>query len=160
MANLHRGEIAAFIGGAERRLRLTLGALADLEDAFGADDLGDLARRFSSGTLKSRDAVRVIGAGLRGAGDAVSDDEVATMHVEGGVAGYIDIVVRLVAATFGIDLKDGASERDDGEGKVSGDPLADTAAVLDRSPPLPSPGMTSSPSPSAGSVLPPMPSGR
>ena len=27
MANLHRGEIAAFICGAERRLRLTLGAL-------------------------------------------------------------------------------------------------------------------------------------
>jgi len=39
MANRHRGEIEAEIGGARRRLVLTLGALAELEDAFGADDL-------------------------------------------------------------------------------------------------------------------------
>lgn len=103
MSNNYRGEIAAFLGGAERRLRLTLGALADLEDAFGAEDLSDLARRFANGTLKARDATRVIAAGLRGAGEQVSDDEVAGMHVEGGVAGYVDIVVRLIAATFGID---------------------------------------------------------
>jgi hypothetical protein len=105
MTNSYRGEIAAIIGGVERRLRLTLGALADLEDAFGADDLSDLARRFSSGTLKARDATRVIGAGLRGAGESVSDDDVAAMHVDGGLAGYVDIVVRLIAATFGIDAR-------------------------------------------------------
>lgn len=139
MANAHRGEIAAFIGGIERRLRLTLGALADLEDAFGADDLGDLARRFSSGTLKARDATRVIGAGLRGAGEAVSDDEVAGMHVEGGVAGYVDIVVRLIAATFGIDLSR------DARAEEAGVPLEQASPAA----PPPSPGTTSSPSVSA-----------
>ena len=36
MANKHRGEIEAEIGGARRRLVLTLGALAELEAAFGA----------------------------------------------------------------------------------------------------------------------------
>lgn len=45
--------IAAVIGGVERRLRLTLGALADLEDAFGAEDLADLGppfrQRFAQG---------------------------------------------------------------------------------------------------------------
>ena len=77
MPNLHRGEIEAEIGGAQRRLVLTLGALAELEAAFGADDLVALAERFGTGRLKARDLVRIIAAGLRGAGEAVSDDEVA-----------------------------------------------------------------------------------
>ena len=84
MPNRHRGEIEAEIGGARRTLVLTLGALAELEDAFGADDMVALAERFGSGRLKARDLIRIIGAGLRGAGDTVSDDEVALMDVEGG----------------------------------------------------------------------------
>ena len=48
----------------------------------------------------ARDAIRVIGAGLRGAGNAVSDEEVAHMRVAGGAAGYLTIVVRLLKATF------------------------------------------------------------
>jgi tail tube GTA-gp10-like protein len=39
MPNLHRGEIAAEIGGARRRLVLTLGALAELEAAFRGEIL-------------------------------------------------------------------------------------------------------------------------
>ncbi|WP_165645242.1 gene transfer agent family protein, partial [Oharaeibacter diazotrophicus] len=66
MANPYRGDVAAEIGGRRRTLRLTLGALAELEAAFGADDLGDLARVFAAGKLRARDAVRVIAAGLRG----------------------------------------------------------------------------------------------
>jgi hypothetical protein len=107
MANRHRGEIEADIGGARRRLRLTLGALADLEAAFGADDMVDLARRFSGGTLRARDAIRVIAAGLRGAGEPVTDEEVAAMAIDGGAAGYAALVVELVAATFGGDEADG-----------------------------------------------------
>lgn len=103
MANRHRGEIEAEIGGATRRLRLTLGALADLESAFGADDMADLARRFSGGTLRARDAIRVIAAGLRGAGEAVTDDEVAAMASPDGAPGYAAIVVRLLAETFGAE---------------------------------------------------------
>jgi hypothetical protein len=106
MANCHRGEIEAEIGGETRRLRLTLGSLADLEAAFGADDMVDLARRFTGGTLKARDAVKVIAAGLRGGGAAVTDAEVAAMEVDGGAAGYAAIVVRLIAATFGGDASD------------------------------------------------------
>src|SRR3954471_12583711 len=101
MPNLHRGEIEAEIGGARRRLVLTLGALAELEAAFGADDLVALAERFGNGRLKARDLVRVIGAGLRGAGEAVSDDEVARMNVDDGAAGYVRIAAALISATFG-----------------------------------------------------------
>jgi hypothetical protein len=101
MANLHRGEIEAEIGGARRRLVLTLGALAELEAAFGADDLVALAERFGAGRLKARDLTCVIAAGLRGAGEAVSDAEVAGMAVADGAAGYVRIAAALIAATFG-----------------------------------------------------------
>ena len=52
MANRYRGEIEAEIGGTKRRLVLTLGALAELEDAFGADDLVALTERLGSGRLR------------------------------------------------------------------------------------------------------------
>ena len=103
MPNRHRGEIEAEIGGARRTLVLTLGALAELEAAFGANDMVALAERFGAGRLKARDLIRIIGAGLRGAGEAVSDDEVALMDVEGAAAGYVRIAAELIAATFGTD---------------------------------------------------------
>lgn len=101
MANRHRGEIEGEIGGTTRKLVLTLGALADLEDAFGADDLVALTERFAVGRLKARDLVRIIAAGLRGAGETVSDAEVASMAVEGGAQGYVRIAAALIAVTFG-----------------------------------------------------------
>ena len=101
MPNHHRGEIEAEIGGARRRLVLTLGALAELEAAFGADDLVSLAERFSGGRLKARDLVRIIAAGLRGAGAAVDDEEVAAMTVADGAQGFVRIAAELIAATFG-----------------------------------------------------------
>jgi hypothetical protein len=101
MPNLHRGEIEAVLGGARRKLVLTLGALAELEAAFGAEDLVALSERFGTGRLKSRDLICVIGAGLRGAGASVTDDEVAAMDAEGGAAGYVRIAAELLAATFG-----------------------------------------------------------
>jgi hypothetical protein len=101
MPNRHRGEIEAEIGGGRRTLVLTLGALAELEDAFGAADLIALAERFGSGRLSAQDLTRVIGAGLRGAGATVSDEEVARMPVADGAAGYVRIAAALIAATFG-----------------------------------------------------------
>ena len=101
MANRHRGEIEAEIGGTRRKLVLTLGALAELEAVFGAEDLVALTERFGSGRLRARDLTRIIGAGLRGAGEAVSDEEVAAMAVEGGAQGYVRIAAELIAVTFG-----------------------------------------------------------
>lgn len=101
MANRYRGEIEAEIGGTKRRLVLTLGALAELEDAFGADDLVALTERLGSGRLSARDLTRIIRAGLSGAGEIVSDEDVAAMVVDGGIQGYVRIAAELIAATFG-----------------------------------------------------------
>lgn len=112
MANHHRGEIEAILDGKPHRLCLTLGALAELERAFGADDLLALAGRFAAGRLSAQDAIRIIGAGLRAAGHLVEDAAVAEMRTEGGAAGFVDIVARLLAATFGSVADADASGRD------------------------------------------------
>ena len=102
MVNRHRGEIEAVLDGKPHRLCLTLGALAELEDAFGADDMLALASRFEAGRLSARDAIRVIGAGLRGGGVDLDDTHIARMRVDGGASGFVDIVARLLTATFGM----------------------------------------------------------
>jgi len=99
-ANRRRGEVEALIDGERRVLCLTLGALAELETAFAADDLAGLAARFSAGRLKAADMIRIIGAGLRGGGNVFSDEEVAAVSVEGGLGGYAALVRDLLTATF------------------------------------------------------------
>jgi hypothetical protein len=101
MANPYRGEIAASLDGAAYTLCLTLGALAELETAFGSDDMLSLANRFSGGRISANDCVRIIGAGLRGGGHDIADETVARMRGTDGASGYISIVARLLAATFG-----------------------------------------------------------
>jgi len=103
MANVHRGEIEAELGGKRYTLCLTLGALADLEQAFGAGDLVALAERFESGRLSARDLIIIISRGLRGAGHPLDDDEVASLTVPGGLQGYVRVAADLLAATFGAE---------------------------------------------------------
>lgn len=101
MVNRLRGEVEAELDGRRFTLCLTLGALAELEAALGAGDLMGLARRFEAGRLSAADAIRVIGAGLRGAGNDIGDDAVARMRASGGAAGFVGVVADLLGATFG-----------------------------------------------------------
>ena len=101
MANRRRGEVALQLGAERYTLCLTLGALAELEDAFGEEDMLALAQRFETGRLSARDAIRIIAAGLRGGGQDFTEPEVARMQGEAGASGFVDNVVRLLSATFG-----------------------------------------------------------
>lgn len=101
MVNRHRGEIEAVLDGRPYTLCLTLGALAELEDAFGAEDMLALAERFDAGRLSARDAIRIIAAGLRGGANEIEESRIAQMQADGGAAGFVDIVARLLTATFG-----------------------------------------------------------
>ncbi|MEM1376200.1 MAG: gene transfer agent family protein [Pseudomonadota bacterium] len=105
MINQKRGEIGAVLGGSERRLCLTLGALAQLEADFGVEDLQALGARFSAGKLSANDLITILHAGLAGGGNAFTRDEVAQLECEGGLTGYAQIAARLLAATFGDDQK-------------------------------------------------------
>lgn len=100
-ANRRRGEVEAVFDGRPRRLVLTLGALAELESAFGVEDLVALAERFERGRLSAADAVRILGAGLRGAGEDISDADAGRLIHAEGAAGYLGAVADLLAATFG-----------------------------------------------------------
>ncbi len=106
-ANRRRGEVGAELDGRDFTLCLTLGALAELEDACGVEDIGALVARLAGGKLSARDVVRVIGAGLRGAGNAVTDEQVMAMRAADGAAGFVRIVAELLAATFGPAKQDG-----------------------------------------------------
>lgn len=101
MAIVQRGEIEAVIGGETRVLCLTLGALAELEGRLQAGDLVGLAERFSAGRISARDLTAILGAGLRGGGGDLSDDDLARLSIEGGLRGAADIAARLLKATFG-----------------------------------------------------------
>ncbi len=138
MPNPHRGEIEARLDGRPFNLLLTLGALAELEHAFGDTDMLALAERFQSGRLSARDAVRIIGAGLRGGGHDIADEAVARMRADGGVAGFVDIVARLLSATFGSSdpaRPDASPSPSRGGARGGGDPTAD-----EESTPAPFPG--------------------
>ncbi|MFC6487976.1 gene transfer agent family protein [Nitratireductor sp. GCM10026969] len=105
--NRRRGEVAARLDGQDYRMCLTLGALAELEAAFAAEDLNSLAQRFSSGRLSARDMTAIIAAGLRGGGHEISDDAVRAMRCEGGAAGFARLVGELLSVTFGAQEKAG-----------------------------------------------------
>src|SRR6056297_1841296 len=66
MANPWAGEVALVIGGERHVMRLTLGALAELEAALEQGSLVDLVARFEEGAFSSRDVLALIVAGLRG----------------------------------------------------------------------------------------------
>lgn len=66
-ANSARGEVVATLAGEERRLCLTLGALAEIETALGCDGLTTLAERMRA--LSARDLAVVLAALLRGGGE-------------------------------------------------------------------------------------------
>ncbi|MBP1850903.1 hypothetical protein J2Z17_002340 [Rhizobium halophytocola] len=100
-ANRRRGEVEGMIDGERRILCLTLGALAELETALGADSLGMLAARLSAGRLRAGDLIAILGAGLRGAGNAIADEDVAMLSLEGGVEGAARLVGDLLRVTFG-----------------------------------------------------------
>lgn len=75
-----RGEAGVVLAGAERRLCLTLGALAEIETALGVDGLGALAERMRA--LSARDLIAVLAALLRGGGEQALADGLGAAAVD------------------------------------------------------------------------------
>ncbi|MFD0908993.1 gene transfer agent family protein [Ruegeria arenilitoris] len=57
MVNPWTGEVALVIDGQRRVLKLTLGALAELEQELGAGSLVELVQRFEGGAYSSGDVL-------------------------------------------------------------------------------------------------------
>ena len=100
MANPWAGEVALVINGERRVAKLTLGALAELEDHLGAGSLADLVARFESDALKAEDVLALVAAGLRGGGWQGSVRDLMTAEIEGGVLEAARIAALLLARAF------------------------------------------------------------
>ena len=85
------------LAGVERRLCLTLGALAEIETALGLDGLGALAERMRA--LSARDLLIVLAALLRGGGEREMADGLERAAVDPGEAA--EAVAKAFAASVG-----------------------------------------------------------
>ena len=100
MANPWTGEVALTIDGERHRLKLTLGALAELEAGLGSDTLVGLVERFESGRFSSRDVLALIVAGLRGGGWQGEAGDLLSAEIEGGPMGAARVAAELLARAF------------------------------------------------------------
>lgn len=89
-------------------MKLTLGALAELEDGLGAASLVELVERFESSAFSSRDVLALITAGLRGGGLEVSQAEVGRAEIDGGPMGAARAAAQLLARAFMVPGQDAA----------------------------------------------------
>lgn len=102
MANPWTGEVALTIDGKRRVLKLTLGALAELEARLEADSLVALATRFEQGGFSTRDVIAVLVAGLRGGGMAPGEVELATADIDGGPMAAAQAAGQLILRAFSL----------------------------------------------------------
>jgi hypothetical protein len=102
MANRHRGDAPLALGGRTLSLRLTLGGLAELEDALGAGDLVGLSERLGQGRLATRDLIAILRIGLKGAGHRLDDAEIEALTLENGLEPILAAVAALFAGAFGV----------------------------------------------------------
>lgn len=100
MTNPWRGEVTLTIDGAPQVMRLTLGALAELEADLGEKTLVDLVERFEGGTFSSGDVAALLIAGLKGGGSEIRRDDLLTAEIEGGLMAAARAAAELLARAF------------------------------------------------------------
>lgn len=95
MANPYRGEVALTFNGERKVMRLSLGALAVLEDELESGSLVALVERFEDGSFSTRDLVALIAAGM-----GVSKLDVLDGEIEGGPLAAARAAAQLLKVTF------------------------------------------------------------
>ncbi len=100
MANPWSGEVALVIDGEARVLKLTLGALAELEAGLESGTLIELVERFEGGAFSSRDVLALIVAGLRGGGWQGSAADLMQAEIAGGPMAAARVAAELLARAF------------------------------------------------------------
>lgn len=100
MANPWRGDVALVIDGQSHVMRLTLGALAELEAELEADSLMSMVERFEGGSFTSQDVLALLRAGLKGGKCGLSDDALYHAQIEGGPIAAAKAAAELLARAF------------------------------------------------------------
>ena len=100
MANPWTGEVAIWLDGERHVAKLTLGALAELEDALETGSLVDLVERFESQRFRTRDVLALIVAGLRGGGWQGQAADLLQVEIGGGPVEASRAAAELLARAF------------------------------------------------------------
>ncbi len=102
MANPWAGEVALVVGGERWAAKLTLGALAELEARLEVDSLAELVERFEGESLRARDVLMLVCAGLRGGGWRGDLPELLSAEIEGGPLEAARVAAQLLALAFAV----------------------------------------------------------
>ena len=108
MGNPYRGEVDLVVNGAPCVMRLSLGALAGLEQRLGAGGLVPMIERFEAGRFTSQDLIALLHAGLQGGGWDGSEADLAAAEIEGGAVVAAQAAGRLLQVSFA--LPEGAED--------------------------------------------------
>lgn len=100
MPNPWKGEVALVIDGQSHVARLTLGALAELEEDLGAGSLMDVVERFESNRFSARDVLALLAAGLRGGKADFDISQLEHAAFEGGPMAATRAAAQLLAHAF------------------------------------------------------------
>ena len=103
MMNKFRGDVPLEIDGEIHTLRLTLGALAEIETALGTDDLAGLTARLASPS--ARDLLVILSALLGGGGHDVAIDSLKSQTFD------LKAAMAAVARAFALALGTEDGER-------------------------------------------------
>ncbi|WP_372604179.1 gene transfer agent family protein [Actibacterium sp.] len=100
MVNPYAGEVALVLDGQRHALKLTLGALAELETALQTGTLIGLIERFETGAFSTRDVLALLLAGLRGGGWHGTSGDLAGAEIGGGPVEAARVAGALIARAF------------------------------------------------------------
>lgn len=100
MTNPWAGEVTLVINGEPQLMKLTLGALAELEASMDVGGLIDLVQRFETQSFSTRDVLALIVAGLRGAGSTITAQDMLSAEIEGGPLAAARAAAELIVRAF------------------------------------------------------------
>lgn len=100
MSNPWRGDVALGINGKTQTMRLTLGALAELETELKASSLMQVVERFENATFTSQDVLALLRAGLRGGKCDVTDEQLYHAEIMGGPIAAARAAAELLTRAF------------------------------------------------------------
>jgi hypothetical protein len=102
LVNPQAGEVALVIDGRAHVLKLTLGALAEMEAALEAGGIVDLVERFEAGRFTTRDVLALVLAGLRGGGWRGTAEDLLSADIGGGPLFAARAAAQLLSRAFAL----------------------------------------------------------
>ncbi len=106
MVNPFAGEVALVVDGQRHVMKLTLGALAELEAQLQTGSLIDLVARFESEKFSTQDVLSLIVAGLRGGGWTGTAETLKSADIQGGPMMAAKAAAQLLARAFALPTDD------------------------------------------------------